>query len=98
MITLLVAFATVPAVLFPLVLLRSPWIKYPAGRSLMLLGFVIAIAMSLALTRRLGWPAPLWVAGLAYGLIVVALWTQLIVLVWTQHKDRKSRGEGERVP
>lgn len=90
MITLLIALAVVPAVAFPLLLLRSPWMKYPAGRSAMLLGVVIAVALSLSLTKRLGFPAPVWVAVVLYALIVIALWTQLGVLLWSQHKDRKA--------
>lgn len=95
MITLLVALAVIPAVAFPLVLLRSPWSRYPAGRSVMLLGVVIAVALSLSLTKRLGFPAPVWVALVLYALIVVALWTQLGVLLWSQHRDRQASKEAQ---
>lgn len=89
-VTVLVFAATVPAVAFPLVYLRSPWRSTLPGRSTMALAVVIAIVLVLACLRRtLGLP-PVPFQIVAYGLTLVVLWAQLIVLLKVQANDRRT--------
>lgn len=88
------ALAVIPAVGFVLVYARLPWRSTLPGRSAMLLGIVIAVTLSLGLSRLLGFPAPEWVRLPVTVGIVVALWVQFIALLVTRNRSRK-RGRRE---
>lgn len=95
--TVLVLLAFVPAVAFPLIYgLMFPWWRNPVGWSMLNLSAVIALSLSLSVWRVfVGSPAPGPLRLVIYGLIVLALWAQLIVLLlspwWNRQRLSRQR-------
>ena len=90
---LLIAAVTVawlPAMLFPLCFVLSTWYATAAGRSVMTLSIVIALAMTLGELRAVGVVPPDWVRAVLYGVIAAALWLQLGTLLVVQRRRRKA--------
>ena len=72
----------IPAAGFPLVYAFYPWWKTPVGRSTMGLALVIAFVLGLSSFHTLfGTLAPEWLRALVYAAIMLALWSQFIVLL-----------------
>lgn len=97
LVNVLVWAAWVPAVAFWVLHSRTDWRSTIAGRAVWIMSLVVVIALSLSVARRvLNLALPDWVSALAYLLIVVGLWTQLISFLFVrygQHKDEKSAAE-----
>lgn len=95
--TVLVVLAFVPAAAFPLIYgLRFPWYRNPVGWSVLNLSIVIALALSLSLWRVLFGAPPVAFRLAIFGLIVVALWGQLLVLLFSRRLNRRyNRKEGD---
>lgn len=89
LLAVLVTIGWILALAFPLIYSQYPWMNSAPGRSVMTLGLVIALALTLGELRLLGLVLPDWTRSVLYGLIDVALAFQLYTLLMVQRKRRK---------
>jgi hypothetical protein len=87
-----IMFASIPATLFPLVYLFSPWWRTVPGQAIMTLSVGLALMVDSALARELlgaDYPGRSVVRVLVFVFVVVGLWYLLVALLWTLHKYRR---------
>jgi hypothetical protein len=85
-----------PAVLFPVLYLRSPWRSSAVGKAVMTLAVALAVILTQGTIRDAGWATPpLWINAVLYPCLAFALWRQLLVLLRLQRRrsDRKRNGD-----
>lgn len=88
--TTLIWIVFLAALYFPVVLLRSKWTRYSAGRAAMVLGVVIAATLGVrALRAWPGWVFPEWLSLVIFLAILVALLYQDVVLTRSRRRDRR---------
>jgi len=89
-----VFLAWLPAAAFPVYYWRAKWYATAPGRSVMSLGVVIALVMTLAAVRAvLGIDLPDWVRAAVYALIAIGLWFQFVTLLAVQRRRREREKE-----
>lgn len=89
LVVVLLLLAYIPAVAFPVVYAFAPWWRSAAGRSVMSLSVVIALALSLSVWRVFWGAQPEWVRVGVFALIIPALWGQFVVLLLAPRMNRR---------
>lgn len=92
--TVLVVTSAALAWYFPLAFFfRSEWNSNSPGRSQMVFSLIVALVLTLAVGRRLGWEIPTGFRAAVYGAIVIGLAVQAVTLTKVQNRrsDRLAR-------